>query len=161
MSLRKRDPCFDHILSVSWLPYESLHEFWHVFTNVLVLTLVHGPWGFELLETIYQFSLMFLSYVTLSWHDFSRTCFDSHSRSHFAYAFRQYDWGIFLSLICLMSWPKSHPGYVLCPLLAPLSLYPLLLICASYHSLWLNDYLTLKPGLAKDFILMHRVLIGN
>ena len=88
--------CFEHMLSASWLPHEYLHEFWNVFTNALVLTLVDVPWGFELLETIYQFSLMFLSCVTLPWHHFSRTWFDSHSRSHFAYVFRQYDWGIFL-----------------------------------------------------------------
>jgi len=59
------------------------------------MTLVDVPWGFELLEIIYQFSLMFLSCVTLPWHQFPRICFDSHSRSHFAYAFGQYDWGIF------------------------------------------------------------------
>ena len=52
-------PCFDHTSTASWLPNESLHEFWDVFTNELVMTLVDILWGFGLLEAIYQFSLIF------------------------------------------------------------------------------------------------------
>ena len=47
------------------LPHESLHEFWYMFTSELVLTLVDVPRDFELLEAIYQPSLMFLSCMTL------------------------------------------------------------------------------------------------
>ena len=92
---KTRSMFWPHI-ECEWITPWSLHEFWHVFTNELVMTLVDVLWDFELLETIYQFSLIFLSCVTLSWHHFFRTCFDSNWRSHFAYAFRQYDWGIFL-----------------------------------------------------------------
>jgi len=52
-----------HVLTTCWmrvdLPHESLHEFWHMFTHDLVLTLVDVPWDFELLEIIYQFNLIF------------------------------------------------------------------------------------------------------
>jgi len=92
-----------HVLTTCWmrvdLPHESLHNFC-VFTSELFLTLVDIPWDFELLQAIHNFYVLyFLSCVTLPWCRFSRTCFDSHSRSHFAYALDNMIEAVFLWFI--------------------------------------------------------------
>ena len=51
MSLWNWVSCFNRLLSVNWLPYDYLHERWHVLTNKPGMTMADVPWGFELLRT--------------------------------------------------------------------------------------------------------------
>ena len=144
-----------HIECDLMCPISLYMKSWHLFASELVLTVVDVPWDFEPLETVHHYSSHIFFHVWLFLDVISLELALIVIQDHISQMYLGNMIEAILLWFIWTPWPNSHPGCVLYPLLAPLSLYLFFLIWTSCYNPWPNTCLTFKPTLEECFILVH------